>query len=179
MFANLCNQRNIRIAVEVGTDQGVYAKQFMNLYQGDHLFCIDPYVAYEWLGIDDRLPDMLMAVSNLASFDGRARIVRGYSPNVIPGMPPWARKHLGFVYVDGSHERLDVEMDIEAWWETLTPNGILAGHDYDVTHPGVIAAVDAFAERVDHTVRLTTEAKGIPSWYIYKTELGPNEPEWV
>lgn len=176
MFASLCNQRDIRIAVEVGTDQGVYAKQFMSLYKGDHLFCLDPYVSYEWMGIDDRLPDLLMAVHNLAGFDGRARIVRGCSPNVIEGMPWWVKKHLGFVYIDGSHEQLDVELDIEAWWGILTPNGILAGHDYDATHPGVMEAVNAFAEKMDRTVRLTQE-KQIPSWYIYKTELGPEETE--
>lgn len=175
-FADLCNARNIRIAVEVGTDQGVYARDFLQRFDGDHLFCIDPYDAYEWEGIHDRSPDLLMAVQNLAGFSGRARIIRAHSPGAIQGMPWWVAKHLGFVYIDGSHEYADVKTDIVKWWETLTENGILAGHDYDDTHPGVIDAVNEFAESIGATVRLTKLDK-LPSWYIYKTELAPGEKE--
>jgi SAM-dependent methyltransferase len=46
------------------------------------------------------------------------------------------------VFLDASHDEAAITADIAAWWPTLRPGGILAGHDYRDDHPGVVAAVD-------------------------------------
>jgi hypothetical protein len=45
----------------------------------------------------------------------------------------------------------------------------MAGHDYDRTLPGVIRAVNEFAERLAVNVYLTHEPR-FTSWYLSKTE---------
>ena len=51
----------------------------------------------------------------------------------------------------------------------LTSQGILAGHDFDDTHPGVVEAVIKFAKKKEVTIRVV-EGDKPESWYIYKTE---------
>ena len=49
------------------------------------------------------------------------------------------------VFLDASHDGASVAEDLVAWSNVLRPDGILAGHDYSPRHPGLCAAVDAFA----------------------------------
>ena len=50
---------------------------------------------------------------------------------------------LGFVFVDGAHDEASVAADLAAWEPKIRPGGLLAGHDYSDTFPGVTRAVDA------------------------------------
>lgn len=51
-------------------------------------------------------------------------------------------KSLDFVFIDASHNYINVKNDILAWKPKIKKNGILAGHDYCSAHPDVIRAVD-------------------------------------
>jgi len=57
------------------------------------------------------------------------------------------------VFLDGSHDGPSVAADLVAWAQRLTEDGILAGHDYDMKHPDLCAAVDAFAAARNLVVR--------------------------
>ena len=37
---------------------------------------------------------------------------------------------LDFVYIDGSHDFLNVAQDLHYWTKKVRPGGIVAGHDY-------------------------------------------------
>lgn len=50
------------------------------------------------------------------------------------------------VYIDGSHDRLDVYNDLNAYWPLVEQGGILFGDDYGGHWTGVKEAVDQFAE---------------------------------
>jgi hypothetical protein len=50
-------------------------------------------------------------------------------------------KSIDFVYIDASHEYLDVIKDIKSWMPKVKPGGIIAGHDY-ANFYGVTQAVD-------------------------------------
>jgi predicted O-methyltransferase YrrM len=47
-----------------------------------------------------------------------------------------------FVYIDACHEYAKVRLDILAWIPKVKPGGVVAGHDYNASHRGVIRAVD-------------------------------------
>jgi SAM-dependent methyltransferase len=49
------------------------------------------------------------------------------------------------IYVDGSHDYLDVAADIAAYWPLLRSGGVMLGDDYCSKWPGVMDAVDEFA----------------------------------
>ncbi len=57
------------------------------------------------------------------------------------------------VFLDGSHDGPSVAEDLLLWSPLLAAGGVLAGHDYDVKHPALVSAVDAFAEARRLTVR--------------------------
>lgn len=170
-FALLCSARGYRYAVEVGVDMGVFARQMLSRWSTDqtYMHLVDDY------GFDELFPwprqmDMMTAALALLPWHGRYKFVQGRSPdcaqNVWWGIPPQ------FIYLDGNHgyEHLAAEMPV--WWDKLAADGILAGHDYDPKLPGVIQAVNEFAESNGLIVRLTSEPDFPHSWYIYK-----NEPE--
>lgn len=166
-FALLCNARGYKDAVEIGTDQGVFARQFLDRFNGHWLLCVDPYRPHHEFPYD-RTIDAMVAVQALAPHLGRFRFVRMKSIEAVPVVRSFVSPE--FVYIDGSHEEDDVTADLTAWWDVLPPHGMIAGHDYDPAHPGVVAAVDRFARERDCVVRLTQETDFPPSWYIYRTE---------
>lgn len=46
------------------------------------------------------------------------------------------------VFIDGDHSFEGCSRDIDAWLPKVKPGGFLAGHDYESTYPGVVAAVN-------------------------------------
>lgn len=50
--------------------------------------------------------------------------------------------HFDFVFIDAAHDYESVKKDIEAWWPKVKQCGIISGHDYCVSWPGVMKAVN-------------------------------------
>ena len=48
---------------------------------------------------------------------------------------------LDFVFIDAGHTEAEVAADIAAWLPKVRSGGVLAGHDYSDSFPGVVAAV--------------------------------------
>lgn len=49
---------------------------------------------------------------------------------------------IDFCFLDGSHDYESVKSDCLAWEKKVKPRGILSGHDYSKSWPGVIQAID-------------------------------------
>lgn len=54
--------------------------------------------------------------------------------------------YLAFVFIDASHDYDSVLADMYAWWPKVRAGGTFAGDDYQPSWPGVIQAVQRFAE---------------------------------
>lgn len=152
-------------AVEVGVDTGDWAFHFLSTWRGRTLHLIDPYLPYEGMPWP-RDADKLIAIARLARFGSRAKFIQHPSPQAVSLIP--AKRAIPFVYIDGAHDCNSVSADIAAWWDRLATGGVLAGHDYDPSHPGVMDAVDRFARNM--TVYHTHETTEPPSWYIFKPD---------
>lgn len=168
-LARLCNAKGLTRAVEVGTDRGMYARAFLDKWDGEILYCVDTYASYiemPW----DRSGDMLQAIVHLADEARRVRFVRAASKEVagyfgiVDGWP----KDIDFVYIDGAHDYKSIQADIENWWSIVRLGGILAGDDYHESQPDVMRAVFEFAQRLELRVDLTTDYNRPSSWYIEK-----------
>lgn len=168
-LARLCNTKGLTRAVEIGTDRGLFAREFLDKWGGEMLYCVDTYTPYPEMPWN-REGDMHLAIAVLASDAHRVRFVRAPSMVVakyfgaIDGWPI----DMDFVYIDGAHDFKSVTADIEAWWPIVRQGGILAGDDYDPSHPGVMEAITLFAKRQQVKVDLTTDYNRGPSWYIEK-----------
>jgi hypothetical protein len=165
-FAILADARGYVDAVEIGTDLGIWAREFLSRWHGHWLYLVDDYGPHEAVPLP-REVDRMTAQIALAPFHGRYRFIDGRSPEVIPVVLTFIRP--SFVYVDGSHDEDDVYADLKAWWDVLPAGGMLAGHDFDPAYPSVMAAVERFAREEGVAVRLTAEPTG-RSYYMYRVE---------
>jgi Methyltransferase domain len=164
-FADLCNARGIVRAIEVGTDRGLFAEQFLNRWDGEILICVDNWAPYHEMPYD-RTPDLMMAVALLAPFRSRIKMVRGESRDLARPIGGYYRP--GFVYIDCDHRYDAVKADIEAWYPVLQSGGIFAGHDYMPEHDGVRRAVNEFAAGQGLDVHVTDDLNEYRSWWIEK-----------
>jgi SAM-dependent methyltransferase len=53
------------------------------------------------------------------------------------------------IYIDGSHEYRDVKEDIQNSLRIIRSGGIISGHDYNSTCPGVIMAVNEMFKGIE------------------------------
>lgn len=164
-LADLCNERGIRRAVEVGTDRGLFAEQFLDRFAGEILVCVDAWAPYPEMPFD-RTPDLLMAATRLTRFGDRVKLARASSTEAAPVIG--RRYQPGFVYVDADHRYESVLTDLRAWWPWVIPGGVLAGHDYMPDHAGVIRAVDEFAGTCGLPVQVTDNLDEYRSWWVEK-----------
>lgn len=74
---------------------------------------------------------------NMKPYNGLFDFIEGESVEVAK---TFENKSLDFVFIDAAHDYESVRADIEAWMPKT--RGIIAGHDYIPTYPGVMQAVD-------------------------------------
>lgn len=164
-LAFLCNRRGVLDAVEVGVDCGDFAYWFLSNWKGYTLHLVDPYLPY-WEMPWDRSADRQIAINRLSVFGGRARFILHDSATAATLIP--LSRAIQFVYIDADHSYDAAKKDIEIWWCRLASGGILAGHDYDHSHPGVIRAVTEFAASENLQVFITCEESVPASWFVFK-----------
>ena len=63
---------------------------------------------------------------------------------------------IDFVYIDGEHSYEAVKRDIELYLPKIKDGGIIAGHDYHESWPGVIKAVEEVLGKPNHVHRDST-----------------------
>jgi hypothetical protein len=181
-FGKLLNDRGlIKVAVEVGTHRGVFARILLKKWKGQMLYCIDPWEVlpgYEYQakfldgGNESREGDYKECLKNLKEFDGRYLLSRSTSPRE---SEQFEDKSVSFVYLDGDHSYKAVLADLKAWWPKVRTGGILAGHD--IIMPG--STDDNWGDNIQHAlydvfpfnviIHLVAEEGNLPwSYYIIK-----------
>jgi predicted O-methyltransferase YrrM len=161
-FAALCNAKHAQIAVEIGTDRGLFAAEFLERWHGEILYCVDPFMPYPQMPWA-RDADLIMAAERLAPYARRVRICCTTSSEFAKTMT-----RADFIYIDGAHDDASIREDLRLWWPRVRSGGTLAGDDFDDEHQAVKQAVCAFAEQERLTVELTTDYNRPLSWYIEK-----------
>ena len=125
------------IMVEVGTFSGESTIEFAKKFHC--VYAIDPWS-------DSIVVLAGTPMSEVESvFDER---IKSYT-NIIKmkttgneGVKKFEDYSLDFVYIDAMHDYYSVKNDITMWINKVKRSGYIAGHDYDVSSPGCIQAVD-------------------------------------
>lgn len=179
-LAEMLNRRGlVGEAVEVGTHRGEFAEDFLHLWDGRRLHCVDPwendaaYAAQARLltgGGADRDADLRECERALRGFlrKGRAVLLRDRSPGAAVA---FADASLDFVYLDGDHELVAVVADLAAWWPKIRPGGILGGHDFVCPGEGD-GSPDGWGGRIQPAVLGFADARGLDVRLII--ENGPD-----
>ena len=158
----LASRENLEGA-EIGVRYGNNAVFLIDALDIAKLYLIDPYDAYEEYQEDWNNQMMIEAEStakeNLGDFDF-VKFIKKYSEDAVPDLP----ENLDFVYIDGNHEYEYVKGDIANYWPIVKDGGILAGHDYTRSWPGVVEAVNEFANQ--RGLNVTSDLWG--DWFFQK-----------
>lgn len=144
---------NPKFIIEVGSWKGASAVHMAGLAPEAHILCIDTWLGSpEMVSLNNNLYDHFRRVhgwpqlyftfiSNVIRHVGRERICPLPMPSTVAA--PLLKKmnvQADFIYIDGSHEYLDVLRDIDDYWPLLRPGGVMLLDDYGF--PGVRKAID-------------------------------------
>lgn len=166
-FAALCDLKHLKTAVEVGTDKGIFAREFLDRWHGEMLYCVDPYTRYPHMPWN-RAGDMHLAISLLAPHARRVRMVMATSEEAAAYFKgDHLPSQIGFVYIDGDHTHEAVMADLHRWWPLVQPGGILAGDDF-LHNSGVRAAVQLFAQEIGLDISTVSDYNREVSWFFEK-----------
>ena len=129
---DLLNRAELKgLGVEVGVQRGVNASRIRAAWEGEKMFCVDPWRPY--LGVDDtqEMHDSYLADAKRA-LDGTGKPYEIMRMPSLEGAAALAASNtvLDFCYLDGDHFYEAVIADIEAWWPLVKEGGILSGHDF-------------------------------------------------
>jgi predicted O-methyltransferase YrrM len=124
--------------------------------RGAELICVDT-----WSGSSDRFDAAyreLLGQRDVAAAFCDHMDALGVRPQCIRELSTDAANRfdvasVDLVFLDASHDHDAVVADLEAWSPRLREGGVLAGHDFSDRHPGVVAAVEAFAHEHGREVR--------------------------
>ena len=133
-FPLLIEKLGFQSAVEVGTDQGLFAKHLMEKTNLQRLYCVDPWL--DDFGSNHK-PDYYDrdggnrekdARGNLKEFIDARRcfILKGFSADIADNF----EDYVDFVYIDGDHSLEGIYTDLYSWVPKVKSGGIIAGHDY-------------------------------------------------
>lgn len=153
------------LVVEVGSWKGASA---MRLAQGmkslgldGTIVCVDTWLGgvEHFLGREQG-QDFFASLSPLHGYPRLywqflANVVHGGHQDVIVPLPQTsfnAARILAafglrpqFVYIDASHEFVEISFDLRFYWDLLADDGVLVGDDFHPQWPGVVNAVRSFA----------------------------------
>ncbi len=171
-LAGLFSNWNYKVGAEIGVERGAYSKVLCMKNPKLHLYCIDPWQAYEGYrehvtqskldGFFEETKERLSPYNCtfIREFSGRASL-------------DFEDDSLDFVYIDANHSYENVRNDLNAWVRKVRKGGIVAGHDYikrkgqDAIF-GVIPAVDEFVEKHGIDKLFICRGDKSPSWYFVK-----------
>lgn len=131
--------------LEVGSFEGRSAVWFLDnvlTHPDARLACFDT-----WEGSDEHVAVDMVAVEarfdrNVASYQTKMTKVNG--PSVL-GLATWEGPPASAIYIDGSHQTMDVLADASVAWHRLAPGGVMIFDDYTWSSANSVKiAVDAF-----------------------------------
>ncbi|MHB8531974.1 MAG: class I SAM-dependent methyltransferase [Solirubrobacteraceae bacterium] len=151
------------VCAEIGTWKGDFAAVILEHRRPEKLYLVDPwehraegdYADASYGGrleggqqALDAMHDSVASRFAAGVASGQVEIVRRRSTDAAATMPD---ESLDWVYIDGDHSYEGVKGDLEAYFRTVKPGGVLAGDDYGHVGSwfgdGVKRAVEEFAPR--------------------------------
>ena len=172
-FLAQCTPAGIDVAVEVGVYRGELSALILQHLKPGALHLIDPWRwRRQWFDRHDadERHDLQQGEALPEGDELHDEVVARFAdePNVcihrqtsLEAAAAFGDESVDWVFVDGDHRYSAVLADMDTWWRTLKPGGVLCGDDYrphardaDVSN-GVADAVNRFAARRDLSFTLT------------------------
>jgi hypothetical protein len=161
-----------QVGAEIGVWKGDNAVTMLGMIPHLKLYLIDPWRHLPDYGgkdcpdacndSDNMLEFMYQMVKTQVAKYPNAQILRMLSQEALGYVPDGS---LDFVYIDANHQKEHVKTDIEGWHKKVKSHGIIAGHDLDMYHPGVVHAVQEITQAAGNIVFHSSDGVW---WYVKK-----------
>jgi len=121
-FPELLKKKNLQHhAIEIGTHRGYFADIFMNNWQGEKLFCVDPWENPE--GYEEQAKYLSGNGKNReADYEWACKTARRHAPRMklirclsTEAVVKFEDNSIDFIYLDGDHREPFVYLDLNIW----------------------------------------------------------------
>lgn len=161
--------KHMKVA-ELGVFKGDFSKQIFEFMQPSELILIDIFEGITGSGDKDgknmqyiNLNEHYSSLTEYFSNNSNVRLMKG---TIVSEMSKIENDYLDMVYIDASHEYIDVMNDLEISYQKVKSGGYILGHDYDSkSFPGVVQSVTEFCNKYDLSVDSLSD-DGLPSFLI-------------
>jgi len=127
------------VGVEIGTHRGENAFNMLKMLNIKYLYLVDPYIPKE-----QKSKHYKKANKILKKWKKKIQFYVTKSEHAINF---FRYNTLDFVYIDGDHSYEAVKKDIELYYPKVTEGGVIGGHDFCGSNPGVCRAVIEYADK--------------------------------
>jgi len=122
-------------AIEIGSHRGENAYNILRNLNMHKLYFVDPY---------GDAKHYRKALSVLRPWKDIIEFVKKKSDEAVDN---FANEEFDFIYIDGDHSYEAVKKDIELYYPKVMKGGVLGGHDFCGSCPGVCRAVIEFCDK--------------------------------
>ena len=135
-------QRKLRV-VEIGSFVGTSTVALAEADPNLEIVCVDPWSGEGVARHTKEVYENHGGKSVLATFFAntaayKIRVIRATSKEAAGS---WNKnKKVDLVYIDGDHSYVGCRQDIDLWFPLMSDPGLMMGHDYTQSHPGVMQA---------------------------------------
>jgi len=157
-----------KIGVEIGVNNGRYARHMCESIPGLTYYGVDPYQTYDGYEIVTHDSTYQRSLSKAADAIGEydAKIIKDFSALAYK---MFDNNSLDFIYVDGNHDFEYVFSDILLWYPKIRTGGIISGHDYKNDFDSAVKSAVDWCVSLFHINRLfiTSKERDL-SWFWIK-----------
>lgn len=162
----LFRELGFKVGAEIGVMKGEYAQVICEAAPDIHLYCVDPWQAYEGYDMGDQAKMdefFAKAQKRLRPYPNKT-FIREFS---VTAAHKFANNSLDFVYIDAAHDFVNVVNDLNAWTPKVRKGGIISGHDYVLRGMGpTIYGKRNMSFHVKQAVDAWTLAFLIEPWFL-------------
>lgn len=134
------------VTVELGVAEGLFSRDILRDWKPKLHYMVDLWETFPLPGDvgseqkwhDSNYENVLKLVEPFTNY----KIIKGHTVSVSGHVPD---NSVDLVYIDACHSYECVRDDINAWWDKVKSGGVMAFHDYEMSHYGVKQAVAEFA----------------------------------
>lgn len=158
------------VVAELGCAEGYFSADILRWPNVKRLYMVDLWGTIEKQFGDGSSPQNWHdknyhdAMDRVLFASDRVTVLRGLTWDMAPKV---GSNHLDMVYLDACHTYECVLKDLETWYHTVKPSGIIAGHDYLNRSYGVFDAVQQFASRYSVIVNTIPENKNEDAGFYF------------
>jgi predicted O-methyltransferase YrrM len=169
IFAKVIKETQAEKVIEVGSWKGASALHMLTIKSTMHILCIDTWLGalemWEDKSSDDRYKSLKL-INGYPSiyYTFLKNVKKSNAENFITPFPVPSNIAYRFlrqipvqwdlIYIDGSHDYVDVGADIQNYSSLLRPGGIIFGDDYENSWPDVMRAVDDYVKHHDSQLEI-------------------------